>query len=203
MPLWSTLVARLQNRRLESVVAVAVMLILRHWYRKSTQLPFGLPNGAARKVRQSGEGYDFDEYDVVVVGGGASNHRPRIVLLFIYTTLPSGNAGCVVASRLSEDPSIRVCLLEAGDRCAVLQILLVSMLTVLESSLKNPFATIPASYSRLFRTKHEWDLHTVPQTDADSETRYWPRAKLMGGCEFVRRLSRRIDLLTSYHRYLH
>ena len=43
----------------------------------------------------------MQEFDYVVVGGGA--------------------AGCVVAGRLSEDPSVSVCLLEAGGPDSVVR----------------------------------------------------------------------------------
>lgn len=43
--------------------------------------------------------------------------------------------------------------------------------------MKNPFATIPSAYSKLFHTQWDWELFTVPQTDADSQVRYWPRGE--------------------------
>lgn len=82
-------------------------------------------------------------YDEVIVGGGA--------------------AGCVLAARLSEDPSRSVLLLEAGpdDRTTEVR--------------------IPAAFSRLFRTERDWAFETVPQDGLDGRRLYWPRGRMLGG----------------------
>ncbi|THH13142.1 hypothetical protein EW146_g7045 [Bondarzewia mesenterica] len=92
--------------------------------------------------------YDFDEYDLVIVGGGT--------------------AGCVLASRLTEDPSIRVLVLEAG-----------------ESALSLALARVPSGYSLLFGTKRVFNLYTTTQENAGAKARYWPRGKMLGGCSSV------------------
>jgi choline dehydrogenase len=82
-------------------------------------------------------------HDVVVVGAGA--------------------AGCVLASRLTEDPGLSVLLLEAGPRSRKLEV------------------KIPAAFSRLYRSKLDWGDSTVPQPALDGREVVFPRGRMLGG----------------------
>ncbi|KAK0229740.1 GMC oxidoreductase [Armillaria nabsnona] len=79
-----------------------------------------------------------------------------------------GTAGCVLASRLSEDPNVTVCLIEAGK------------------THKAEFMTsIPLAFSKLFKTGVDWDYETIPQTALGSRPIYWPRGKILGGTSAI------------------
>ncbi|KAG6331198.1 hypothetical protein ID866_7893 [Astraeus odoratus] len=91
---------------------------------------------------------EFDEYDYIIVGGGT--------------------AGCVLASRLSENPNVRVLVIEAGA-----------------SGKELSGSRIPAAYKNLVGTTHDYRLYTVPQPHVENKQIYWPRARLLGGCSSI------------------
>jgi len=80
-----------------------------------------------------------------------------------YIVVGTGSAGSVVASRLSEDSSAQVVVVEAGPRD------------------KDKFIRIPAAFSKLMRTAVDWDYLTEPQKELDGRQIYWPRGKMLGG----------------------
>lgn len=83
--------------------------------------------------------------------------------MYHYVIVGAGAAGCVIAARLSEDPSTRVLLLEAGPRPSKKEV------------------AIPAAFSKLFHTELDWDYRTVPQRHLEDRVLYWPRGRMLGG----------------------
>ncbi len=84
--------------------------------------------------------------------------------MYDYVIVGAGTAGCVLAGRLSEDPSIRVLLLEAGGKDKSLNI------------------KIPAAFPNQFHDeKLDWDFSTEPEPYVDDRELYVPRGKGLGG----------------------
>ena len=87
---------------------------------------------------------------------------------FDYVVIGAGAAGCVVASRLSENPGVSVCLLEAGG----------SDHSVLIRAPLGFAATAPLGI-------HNWNYNTVPQAGLNGRRGYQPRGKVLGGSSSV------------------
>jgi choline dehydrogenase len=84
-----------------------------------------------------------------------------------YVIVGAGSAGCVLANRLSADPSVRVALLEAGGADRKLEI------------------RMPAGFSKLFKTRYDWNYSTAKQTEMFGRELYWPRGRTLGGSSSI------------------
>ncbi len=88
--------------------------------------------------------------------------------VFDYVVVGAGSAGCVLANRLSEDPTVRVALIEAGGRDT------------------NPWIHIPAGYFRnIFNPKITWQFGSGPEPHLGGRTINWPRGRVLGGTSAI------------------
>ena len=87
---------------------------------------------------------------------------------FDYVVVGAGSAGCVLAARLSEDPALRVCLVEAGKRDD-------------SQLIEIPFGAGIMLPSRLYN----WAFETVPQPGLNGRRGYQPRGKVLGGSSSI------------------
>ena len=89
----------------------------------------------------------MSEADVVIVGGGS--------------------AGCALAGRLSEDPKVRVLLLEAGPKDT------------------DPWIHLPVGYFRNILSPLSWGFETEPDKGINGRSIVWPRGKVLGGSSSI------------------
>jgi choline dehydrogenase len=87
--------------------------------------------------------------------------------MYDYVIVGAGSAGCVLANRLSEDPDVRVLLLEAGppDTADVIH--------------------IPAAIAANYRSGVDWDLGSGLEPGLDDRRIYLPRGKTLGGSSSI------------------
>jgi choline dehydrogenase-like flavoprotein len=87
---------------------------------------------------------------------------------FDYIVVGAGSAGCVLAARLSEDPGVRVALLEAGpaDNSVLIR--------------------CPLGIAALAQTgQFNWKFDTVPQAGLNGRRGYQPRGRVLGGSSSI------------------
>jgi choline dehydrogenase-like flavoprotein len=87
-----------------------------------------------------------------------------------YIIAGGGSAGCVLAARLSEDPRVTVCLIEAGGMA------------------RNLLVRAPALVAAMVSGRpkiHNWAYHTTPQKGLNNRKGFQPRGKGLGGSSAI------------------
>ena len=82
---------------------------------------------------------------------------------FDYVIVGAGSAGCVLAARLTEDPDVRVCLIEAGGRDS------------------HPLIHMPVGFAKMTTGPLTWGLVTSPQKHANNREIPYAQARVLGG----------------------
>ena len=105
-------------------------------------------SSSVRTLERHAPGQATEEFDYVIVG--------------------AGSAGCVLANRLTEDPDVRVAVLEAGG------------------SDTSVLIRMPAAFSLpLANDRYNWYYHTEPEPSMDGRRMYCPRGRVLGGSSSI------------------
>ena len=102
----------------------------------------------------------------LVARGAAVHTQPRAEA--DYVIVGAGSAGCVLAYRLSADPSVRVMVLEAGA-----------------SAEADPAVTTPGRWVSLLGSQYDWAFRTEPMAGMDNRALAFPRGKALGGSSAI------------------
>ncbi|MBS9718094.1 choline dehydrogenase [Pseudohalocynthiibacter aestuariivivens] len=87
---------------------------------------------------------------------------------FDYIIVGAGSAGCVLANRLSEDPTNRILVLEFGG------------------SDRNVIIQMPSAFSMPMNTKlYNWKYETLPEPGLNGRRVHCPRGKVLGGSSSI------------------
>jgi choline dehydrogenase-like flavoprotein len=84
-------------------------------------------------------------------------------MAYDYIIVGGGSAGCVLANRLSEDPSIKVLLIEAGGPD------------------KGMLFRMPAGFAKMTKGVASWGWSTVPQKHLNGRVIWYTQARVIGG----------------------
>jgi choline dehydrogenase len=89
-------------------------------------------------------------------------------MVYDYIVVGAGSAGCVLAARLSEDPSKQVLLLEAGP------------------ADRSVWIHLPIGYGKtMWSNTYNWRFNTAPEAGLNGRSIYWPRGKTLGGSSAI------------------
>ena len=87
--------------------------------------------------------------------------------MYDYVIVGAGSAGCVLAARLSEDPDVKVLLLESGP----------------PDTKEN--IHVPLGYLQLGGTDVDWDYHSAPEAHCGGRRITLPRGRVLGGSSSI------------------